>query len=399
MQVIIYCSAIFGNIVIKLHQLLKYIFQISIILSLLLILFSGAGIPISKRVEKTHEISIPHPGKEGMVPNLQLIEVEGAKASHFYMDVISVYCSDSVCKIDTVRLFWNAWGKYMRYQLPSSIELEKAEGKPFLDDDYAKLQKILSDTQSPFSNLAIDDIIQRNDIDHGMEVDAYTGATVIELNPEETVEGAALTCFTLWHWANGNAQTHIRNITGNKLSTTDLVSLLNNKAIHTKNFALEQVLRKKLQDDHVTTAIIEQITKDESKYWIDLRIQFIESLPEKTYLSSLLTLIEKAKKHERIQLLQSINNYELEVDESFLEALSPLTKDFETYREIDLFLNLIEKHEVKSNKVIQDIFSLLSKDILVARRAYWFLDYQESIYTRKQKKKIKKFYKKNQDYL
>ena len=66
------------------------------------------------------------------------------------MYVETVVCGDSQCKIDTVKIYWNALGYYDRLVVPFGVELEKAEGKKFDSKDYEKLNTILSNKKLQF---------------------------------------------------------------------------------------------------------------------------------------------------------------------------------------------------------------------------------------------------------
>ena len=122
-------------------------------------------------------------------------EKEGA-ADQFYMDVKTVVCGDSQCRIDTVRIFWDELGMYDRLVLPKGIQLEKAEGEHFDQADYKKLDAILADKNCSLKEVYKEEVVGTEATEG---VDGISGATII-LNNKDYVKGAVWTCYTLWHW-------------------------------------------------------------------------------------------------------------------------------------------------------------------------------------------------------
>ncbi|MEM6770624.1 MAG: hypothetical protein AAF597_08585, partial [Bacteroidota bacterium] len=75
----------------------------------------------SSAEEVYHDVAVIHPGVDVATPvTCRLVEVRNASGhpTEFYLDVPSVVCGDSQCRVDTVRIFWNAFGDYERLLLP-----------------------------------------------------------------------------------------------------------------------------------------------------------------------------------------------------------------------------------------------------------------------------------------
>lgn len=363
------------------------------------VLLLGTGTFALKKVHKKYQVYISHPGNSAnTLRPLTLVEekIHGDFLSQFYMDVVSVYCSESVCKIDTVRLFWNNIGQYIRYQLPPFINLEKAQGQEFSDKEYARLQVILKDENSPFANLSINEIVATNDVEHGLEVDGYSGATIIDLDESKSVKGAALTCYTLWHWANGAVRDSIRKITGEALNVEQLQTLLNGANDEYKIFALEQLVAKKAYDPISVKAVLAKQIENRNT-WGQLQINYFEAAPATIYFAGLQRLLQMGDKQQRIRVLQSLTKTNKVADQKYYNDLSKYLSHLKSYREVDLFVSLLENKNVCSLKVIESMLPLLAENILIARRAYWFLFYQKL--DSHQQKVLDVFYEKNEENL
>ncbi|MEN8703377.1 MAG: hypothetical protein ABF286_04355, partial [Polaribacter sp.] len=214
-----------------------------------------------------HTIEVYHPGKEnGGLQKQALIEVKNneGKTTAYYADVESVICKETVCKIISVRLFWNEFGAYKKFIIKKGTQLEKWEGLPFTFLDYQKLQDILSNKNSPFKELKIYEVVNTlaTSSDGSSSYDGISGATSISLNEYETIFGATLTCYTLWHWVYGSIRTNIRDITGNNLKSSDFIKLLKSKNKEDRNFALEQLTFHLIYEDQISKTILHQYKND-----------------------------------------------------------------------------------------------------------------------------------------
>lgn len=373
----------------------------NIITSSLLILtfcLNAAGNIVPSDIKTIHTLNVAHPGKElAELPEILLFEHQNSDGlpDTFHTDVVSVYCTSDVCKIDTVTLYWNELGQYLYYKTAQTIELEKAGGEIFNEEDNQLLHEILQNKNSPFKSLRIDEIVT-SDLAHGIDVDAYTGATAIEFEEGVSVEGAALTCYTLWHWAHGNLASTIRNITGDALSAADLNKRLKLDDPEQKIFALEQIIRLKLSGKETQEAILQQATNTNASIQ-KLILDFLEKTSAKYYFSSLHKLFESGNNKQRVQYLNSLIKSDKEAPDGYYNKLCEFLPELSTYQEVNLMLSLIETKNHSSSLIHEHALRLLKADVFIARRAYWYLSYQEL--NKDQQKTIDRFYKKNRDYL
>lgn len=342
--------------------------------------------------DKVHLLEILHPGRDSnKVENLALVETT---SNEFYMDVPSVYCYDSVCKMDTVRVFWNNIGVYSRLELREGIQLEKSEGEDFSDLDYKKLHTILKNEKSALKNLGIGDILKSKN-PHELDVDAISGATAIEIDESEFVKGAIITCYTIWHWANSSIKDTIRNISGDALNTEEILSYLS-KSKDEKLFGMEQITRKAIYDEKTVDSILRLKVKDGSEL-NKLRLRYLEQADLQTYLSSIKELFNFGTSSQKSLYLQSLRKNIDSITKDYFESFSQEVLKLNSYQEVNLFLILLEEKGHVSSLILDNIMPLLDKDILIARRAYWYLSNQKL--NRVQQKRIVSFQKKNKDYL
>ena len=342
--------------------------------------------------EKLHRMEVVHPGKENKTAE-RLILVEDQN-KEFYMDVPSVYCYDDVCKIDTLRIFWNEIGSYERFVLKEGIDLEKAKGEKFSKADYEKLHSILKNENSAFKNLEINDIIKSENL-HELDVDAISGATAIEIEEDEIVKGAVITCYTIWHWVNSPIQDSIREIHGDALNIAALNSYLY-KDEDRKRFAIEQLSRRGVYQNKIL-ATINNLELDSDSRLTKLRLNYLEQANGKIYFNSLIKLFKGGTANQKSLYLQSLRKTSYSFPVGFFESFSFETSNLNSYQEINLFLNLLEEKGSPSNVILDNIMPLLDKNILISRRAYWYLSNQKL--SSDQQNRLEGFRKENQDYL
>jgi len=141
----------------------SYIKFLLLLFPLWVFIQSGNTISENKTKEITHNIAVHHPGKgRDNIEHVELVEIQNKKglSVEFYMDVESVICLEEVCKIVPVRIYWNNIGEYIKYELEDGVTLEKYEADFFEKEDYSKLQSILSNFNSPFKNVRVDEILK-----------------------------------------------------------------------------------------------------------------------------------------------------------------------------------------------------------------------------------------------
>lgn len=306
------------------------------------------------------------------------------------MDVDSVVCGDSQCKIDTVRIYWDELGFYNRYKLPPGIELEKAAGKPFSKTDFEKLHQILADRNSPLRDVDHNKIVEYQKT--GDAVDGTTGATVL-LHRESVVKGAAWTCYTLWHWTNGDIHSTIRQITANECDINDLQTYLLSSDTRCKAFAIKWIIKRKAYDTETIDVIINQLPTLNDEL-AGRMLKHLEGATADLYYKLMSKLLPSASTNRKILYLTSIKNTEHQPTTQNAEWLVQMLGSANDYQEVDLLFDIFSNWTNMSDEISQQAMLLLkSERFLIARRAYWHLNKQEL--SAAQKEQLEQFRKKH----
>ncbi|MEN6363436.1 MAG: hypothetical protein ABFC90_12480 [Bacteroidales bacterium] len=314
----------------------------------------------------------------------EMLDRSGFPAEYF-MTVPTVFCRDKVCRIDSIKLFWNNIGEYGQFELRPGVTLEKALGKDFSSEDYIKLQQILLDSDSPLKDVDLDMS------DESVEgVDARTGATT--MNENSTVKGALWTTYTLWHFAHGDIVSIIKNKTAEACDLNQLIVYLKTGNFNYKRFAIQQLKIKKLFDS-VTLNEIETAVNANANLTLDA-IDYIELAPPTVYFSEIQKLYTSGNERQRVMYLNSLSKLYTIIPEDFFVGLFEQSVQSKSYQEIDKLFNIIESKSLLFMSLNPTVVELLeNENKLVARRAYWYLTTQKLNET--QNKKLELFKKQN----
>lgn len=357
----------------------------------------GEIVQFKNSIEIFHDVKVQHPGKgKDNIEEAILVEIQNKKGISvaYYMDVESVICIQKVCKIVSVRIYWNAIGEYQQYEMEEGITLEKYEADIFEEQDYIKLNSILANINSPFKEVNVDEILKVPDETHN-DIDAVSGATAIELDEKDTVPGAALTCYTLWHWANGEIISVIQDFTAQSFKASNFESYLVSAKGQQQLFALEKLAAKKLFNKALVKNAIDEVSKNE--ILLKPTINYMEQADEKIYFSALEQLFLEGNNKQKIAVLTSLLNTTKIVSKKQLDRLSRYTLNLDSFQAVSVYLRLMNQKNANSSVVIKNTWPLLEDDMLIARNAYWFLKKQDI--TVAQQEILKDFQQKHKDQL
>jgi hypothetical protein len=338
-----------------------------------------------------HEVEILHPGISSVdkvhKTLYQNLGREGQQ-DQFFMEVETVVCGDSKCKIDIIKIYWDKFGFFQKIELPEGVNLEKGEGKHFDDHDYTKLQGILTNSENSLKEIYKEEVV-------GLEttegVDAVSGATIL-VNTDDYVSGAVWTCYTLWHWAHGDIKDIIRNITGDALTQEEIISFLRDTSIELKVFAVEQCIRNSFFDAEVSEIILNQVKI--ADYQLNkLLLKYISSADDSQYCASMDKLLKVGNSQADLfiikELLNTSNSNAMSIIENTLT-----NKPIENYPLFNQLVSVLEKKKIMSPYIQERLLNYLNNDnLLISRRAYWFL--KQCDLTEGQIEKLDVFYKMN----
>ncbi|MCH2208466.1 MAG: hypothetical protein MK132_21710 [Lentisphaerales bacterium] len=345
--------------------------------------------------ERVHEISIIHPGDpDAEVMTLDLMQGLDSASNpvQYSLWVNSVICRDKTCDVVLVKLIWDAFGRYKRYEVKKGFKLSKLDHVPFSTADHQKLQGILLNKKSALSEATKEGLVGPK----SKGVDGVAGATVLTLG-EHVVLGAGYTCYDLWHWANGEVCEIIQEKTSKQTSIQRLQKYLcsgDDVAIQT---ALQAFTQRGIYTEEVVGSTIAAMRNSHVDL-MPLAIKYLQSadaaVPYEASFQSLLTQVSAAKV---LLLIESFYEYE-KPPLALVVEVSKHLNNFKNYQEIHRFLSYIESHQIITEEILENVSKLLEHPkFFFSRRAYNFLEEQQL--PEDLKKKVKNYLEKYADRL
>lgn len=158
---------------------------------------------------------------------------------YYYSDLYVPACNTGECKTISMKMYWDIYGNYYKYQVKKTEPLTKYNHEEFKAKEYVKLHLLLCDTASEFKTITFKNLTEKQAGKKYNKTDASSGATIKFINLDN-IKGAVKTSHTLWHIANGKVQEEILKASNNALSTQkDWLLKIDNKTqdITTTNFS------------------------------------------------------------------------------------------------------------------------------------------------------------------
>jgi hypothetical protein len=354
----------------------------------LILLLACSVIPASASTKERHTVELIHPGISETDPverTLVHVQRRNSKPDEFYIDVDSVFCKDTVCRVIKIRLYWDELGFYDRLSRKRGTIIEKGNGEPFTEEDYHKLDVVLANRATTVWDL---DLRTIGLLQLGEGVDAVSGATV-SLDESEYVKGAAWSCYTLWHWVNGGVGVEIRNTMGNTLSVAELRSHLDSDDRRYQAFALEQLARRRSHDPDTAEAVARLASKVDIEL-LDPILEYAECAPPDLYFQLTGQLVNSGEASVRVKSLNSLRANDRDLPPQFSQRVTDRVVELQAYQELDLWLRVLDGDDHLAAGVVDGMLPLLdSEDFMLARRAYWFL--REQPLTESQQEELERF--------
>jgi hypothetical protein len=355
-----------------------------------------------KQVE--HILAIVHPGDATAkaVPHtlVQTLDADG-NPSAYSMWVDSVICREKVCDVVKVQLHWDALGRYQHYQVALGSQLTKLDHVPFTQKDLAKLQEILSDTESPLREVEKEAMIAKAPAKPEKQVDgvaAVSQPTVLSLKTAVII-GAGYTCYDLWHWANGLLTQPIRDFSGKDSSKAKLLAYLASDDTEEAYFALQYLGKRQITDRTVFAAVIACCKEGDSSLVTPTLAYLRQAAPsDQVYFDSIVDLFSSPDSKKRLLILEDLTSGTRKPLAGFYDRLSDFLPSLESYFEVHRFLTLMETENPGSTKVARKAAELLKhQKFFVSRRAYWFLEKQQL--PADLRKSAEEYFRENEDRL
>jgi len=292
----------------------------------------------------------------------------------YHMIVNSVICRKKTCEVLEGRMYWDEIGRYQRYELPPGKHLTKKDHTAFTPKEYAHLDRLLRNRNSLLRDYAYEKLTAPESWD---DVDAITGATAKEIKAE-VVEGAGYTCYTLWHWANGDVVREIQRLTAKSLNTALACRLLGSGDEDAMLFALRNLESSNLYDAKVVAAVSETVP-DAGAARLVLSLTYLSRAVKdgSVFYRDTADLFWKLNRREKQTLLDFVES-QPQPAPVFFDALIKGLPRLTEYYEIHRVLALVEKYNYASDRLTPQVTALLKhENFFIARRAYWFLEKRE----------------------
>jgi hypothetical protein len=289
----------------------------------------------------------------------------------YAMAVDSVICRQKTCETLTGRMWWDAIGRYQRYELPPGEDLTKKDHRPFTPEEYAHLDRLLKNPNSVLRDYAYEKLTLPGS---WKEVDGVTGATAQAVKAE-VVEGAGYTCYTLWHWANGDVVRQIRKLTAAALDSALACRLLDSGDEDAILFVLECLESRDLTDRQII-ATVGKLLPRLSTTQLSLALSYLcrAKSASAAFYKETAKLFWKLPRPKR-QVLLDFAHSQMTVPAVFFDPLTEGLPALGDYYTLHRILALVEKHGYRSQQMNTRVASLLTHtNFLIARRAYWFLE-------------------------
>lgn len=317
----------------------------------------------------------------------EIISQEEIPISYF-RNIRTGVCIEGKCRLVSIRLYWDATGRYLGFELPPGEFLSKTEHHPFTGEEYDRLHKLLSDPLSLLARYTYDQLAPKKD---SLKVDATTSATIADIL-DHVVKGAVYTTYTLWHLVYGQAKQEAEKLTGKKMSQELFLEILDSPDAGDKVWALNH-LPASMQLDSAAIEKILELVKGEDVY---LAERALNSIPVRV-ISDEITQQKLISAFTNTGFLQKrfILNKLMEASElsaPVIEHLAMSMKDFSGMLVVQV-LELFKKHRLNDPLIAAETMKLLeNENRFIAGKAFQFLSgFQEK--NREMETALKKYEK------
>jgi hypothetical protein len=158
---------------------------------------------------------------------------------YYARNIRTSVCFDNQCRLLDIKLFWNPTGRYLGFELPKEEYLSKHDHDPFTEEEYIRLNELLSDPDLPLGNFAYNEIMMASEVPKE-EIDGISGATSKDLL-EYVVEGAAYTTHKLYKIIYGETRELIADWTKSCSDEEFIGLIINSRNYRDKIWGLELV--------------------------------------------------------------------------------------------------------------------------------------------------------------
>jgi len=239
----------------------------------------------------------------------------------FGKNVRKVVCLTGECRIARLWLFWDGTGNYLGFQIPENDSITKNNHEKFTIADYKKLHKILGDSLSILKTITEDDLVDKPDLD------AHSGATKSSYR-EILIDGAAYSCYSLWHTVYGKTRKEVQWIISQKTNVSYLKYLFESNQIHQQRWVINYVSTHPEFQKEFNIPIIKLLNKTDeelAQYTLDYLSPGVLSSAEATQL--LLSIFSQSDFNRRFQIIWSLSKLDYVNDDIIFYLLTDFEKN------------------------------------------------------------------------
>lgn len=281
-------------------------------------------------------------------------------------------CLDGTCKLLEATLFWDALGRFVRFEYPQGTPFTKWEHDPFEAADYEKLHGFMSDPRSILGTHPLGFFVVERAKEGDADWDTETSATPPDAKAA-VVEGAAYTTWVLWRWVHGEVVEQLLAQTNQTLSDDYLLECLQSTDSAFVQFALNELQAQGLSDERLYEASL-GVLDDRGQRDCILALDVLTTHSE-----------DSAKLHadliERIGInggsSRVLLNYFKKLDSAdaaVWQQLAGQLQGMSEYKDIDITLAMLRQRAGQDAGVREQVNQLLeSGDPFLKRRAENFL--------------------------
>lgn len=281
-------------------------------------------------------------------------------------------CLDGTCKLLEATLFWDALGRFVRFEYPEGMPFTKTEHDPFSAADYEKLHGFISDPRSILGTHPMSFFVVGYTEEGEGDWDAETSATPPDAKAA-VIEGAAYTTWVLWRWVHGEIVEQLLAKTNENLSDDYLVECLASDDSAFVQFALNQLQMQGLTDKRLyrgSLEVLEERGQRDCILALDVLTTHSEDLAK--LHADLIERIGLNGGSSRV-LLNYFKKLDL-VDIAVWRQLAGQLERMSEYRDIDITFGILRQRALQDPEVRAQISRFLeSEDFFMRQRAENFL--------------------------
>ena len=295
----------------------------------------------------------------------------GGSPAGYRLTVHLNVCTEGLCRMANVTLYWDALGHYERLDCPAHTPLTRRQHDPFTDEDYLKLDRILGNRESILGRLAYTALVEEkpHPDEQAASLDGWSGATP-QTVADSVVEGAAFTTWALWHWVNGEIVPHLRDSTVERATPEFVRRLLRSEQPRQVGFALRHLLEPHQGNERLVDDVFHAMENTRQLAYVALALDFvIGAVNDERRLDDRLIAsfrrLDDSTSRPLLEYFASRTAPPVKTLEGLSAALGELP-----YFQVHRILLLLEKQE-GSATVEANVARLLDhENFFIARRAY-----------------------------